>query len=469
MYQIPENVENNIFLIDETGNEIRYSDFQRLEKEFQKSIESRKIVLALSEPKAGFVMGLISFLTNGQIPLLVESSLNSEFIENLIDLYEVDYIFTPEGKIQNFMGYEKVVNFGDYSLLKKVTMSEIVPNVDLALLLSTSGTTGSPKVVRLSYENITSNGRAIAQSLSIGASDRAITTLPLSYSFGFSILNSHVVAGASMILTNSSITERSFWNSFSRFKPTSLSGVPFTFEMLQKMKFFDKPTSSSLRTITQAGGRMKNSLICNVDEFSRKNQIQFYVMYGQTEATARMSILDPMYTREKIGSIGKAILGGEFRIEYIDETHDKSTVKAGELIYSGPNVMMGYAENRFDLTKGDETNSILHTGDVATVDDDGFYFIVGRLKRFVKIAGKRINLDELENELNRAFSGVACMGEDESLIVFTSNADTSDLKRYICSKFNISPLKVRVDLMEEIPRLSNGKIDYKELKNTLND
>jgi acyl-CoA synthetase (AMP-forming)/AMP-acid ligase II len=192
-------------------------------------------------------------------------------------------------------------------------------------------------------------------------------------------------------------------------------------------------------------------------------------MYGQTEATARMSILDPMYTSEKIGSIGKAIPGGEFKIEYIDEKSDKTSLKAGELVYSGPNVMMGYAENRFDLAKGDESNGILHTGDVATIDDEGFYFIVGRLKRFVKIAGKRINLDELENDLNRSFTGVACLGEDDSLKVFTSNVDPSVMKIYICSKFNLNPLNVRVHLVEDIPRLSNGKVDYKELENQIYD
>lgn len=469
MYQIPENVEKNIFLIDKDGNEIRYADFHRQEKEFQKSIESRKIVLALSEPTPGFVMGLVSFLTNGQIPLLIESTLNLEFIKNLIDLYEVDYIFMPENKKHDFIRYEKITTFGDCVLLKTRIRAEKVPNENLALLLSTSGTTGSPKVVKLSYENITSNGRAIVESLNIGASDRAITTLPLSYSFGFSILNSHIMAGASIILTNKSITERSFWDSFSSFKPTSLSGVPFTFEMLKKMKFFVTPPSSSLRTITQAGGKMKNSLIGEIDEFSKINEIKFYVMYGQTEATARMSILDPMYTSEKIGSIGKSIPGGEFKIEYKDEQDEDSTVKAGELIYSGPNVMMGYAENRFDLTKGDELHGILHTGDVATIDDDGFYFIVGRLKRFIKVAGKRINLDELENDLNKSFTGVACLGEDDGLDLFTSNEDPSVVKRYTSSKFNLNPLSVRVHLVEDIPRHLSGKINYKKLKNKIDD
>ena len=467
-YKLPDNIKKNIFLVDSNGEKFTYLDFYEEQSEFQKNIDSRVVVLVLSESTSGSVMGLISFLINGQVPLLVESNLNIEFVNNLIKLYEVEYVFTAINERNKFPNFLEIAHLKNFVLLKTDQISNKYPDENLAILLSTSGTIGSPKVVRLSYENVVSNGQSIIKYLGIGSSDRAITTLPLSYSFGFSILNSHVLAGASIVLTNKSIMEREFWDVFTKHSPTSLSGVPFTFEMLHKVKFFAKSSPDSLRTITQAGGKMRNDLIAEVDKFSKKNKIEFYVMYGQTEATARISYLDSNYTTIKMGSIGKAIPGGKLRIEYLEAENAFGLNDAGELIYSGPNVMMGYAQDRLDITKSDELNGELSTGDIAVVDEDGFYYIVGRLKRFLKISGKRINLEEIEIILNREFSDVYCLGTDDSLEIFTCDGpNTETLKRFICSKFSLNPLGVRIHLVSDIPRLGNGKINYKELENQI--
>jgi long-chain acyl-CoA synthetase len=469
-YKIREDIKDNVFLIDAAGNQLSYSTFYKMEAEFQKNIGSRKVVLALCENTPGAVMGLVSFLMNGQIPILMESNSDSGFIQNLLKSYQVEYIFTAKKYHINYSSFIKVAEIADFVLLKTGEDSDIIPNVDLGLLLSTSGSTGSPKLVRLSYENIASNGKAIIEYLKIKSDDRAITTLPLSYSFGFSIINSHVLAGASIIMTDKSIMERGFWDQFEKYRPTSLSGVPFTFELLRRIKFFTKKPHKSLSVITQAGGKMTNDLILEVDKFSRENGINFYVMYGQTEATARISYLSPHLTNRKVGSIGKAIPGGNLTIDYLEEELTSTMSASGELIYKGPNVMMGYATNRVDLAKENELNGVLPTGDIATVDDDGFYYIVGRKKRFLKIHGKRVNLDEIESIMSSELSPVICSGVDDHLEIHTlRGANVLKLKQLVTSKFGISPLGVRIHLIEKIPRLENGKIDYKELENRIHD
>jgi long-subunit acyl-CoA synthetase (AMP-forming) len=415
-------------------------------------------------------MGLVSFLMNGQIPLLMESNSDSVFIQNLIKSYEIEYVFTAKKNHMKFASFLEVAEIGDFVLLKTGEHSGVCPNVDLGLLLSTSGSTGSPKLVRLSYRNIISNGRAIIEYLKITSDNRAITTLPFSYSFGFSIINTHVLAGASIILTEKSIMERGFWDQFQKYKPTSLSGVPFTFELLQRIKFFTKKPQDSLSVITQAGGKMRNGLILEVDQFSTANKIDFYVMYGQTEATARISYLSPNYTKIKLGSIGKAIPGGHLKIDYFEEDVIAGMDASGELIYTGPNVMMGYAENRLDLTKKDELRSELPTGDIATIDEDGFYFIVGRMKRFLKIHGKRVNLDEIESILSAEFNPIVCSGTDDRLEIYTlCETEVLKLKQFVISKFSLNPLGVRIHVMENIPRLENGKVNYRELENRIYD
>jgi acyl-coenzyme A synthetase/AMP-(fatty) acid ligase len=264
--------------------------------------------------------------------------------------------------------------------------------------------------------------------------------------------------------------EREFWTTFEKYSPTSLSGVPFTFEMLRRIGFFKKKPPSKLRTITQAGGKMSEVLVLEIDSYSKSADIRFFVMYGQTEATARISFLDPNYTSEKSGSIGKAIPGGSLEVVRSNSNIQFNSDRVGELIYYGPNVMLGYANSRLDLPKGDELMGRLPTGDLAVVDQDGFYYIVGRAKRILKVHGKRVNLDEVEELLKKQFGTVACHGHDDCLVIFGSeNIHLLDIKKYVCLKFRLNHLAVRVVEVEEIPRLSNGKVDYKELEALIND
>ncbi len=335
----------------------------------------------------------------------------------------------------------------------------------MALLLSTSGTTGSPKLVRLSYQNLVSNAFSISEYLSLDTSEIAISTLPMNYSFGLSILNSHLFVGATIVLTMESITQRKFWDVFKKFNVSSFSGVPYTFEIMKKFRLLNSDLPS-LKTITQAGGKLSNELIEYFTKICTNKGVNFYIMYGQTEATARLSYLDPQYNLKKLGSIGKPIPNGEFHI--IDENFNKIDQPgiSGELVYTGPNVMLGYAECQLDLTLGNVNKYRLHTGDIAFFDQDGFYFIVGRFKRFIKIFGNRVNLDELESLLLNFGVKSACIGEDNALVIYIIESKNLILvKEFLSKKLGIHFSVFDIRIIKEIPKNSSGKTLYSKLSN----
>ncbi len=219
---------------------------------------------------------------------------------------------------------------------------------DVAALYSTSGSTGSAKLVRLSAQNIQTNAESIATYLDIDESEITPTVLPLSYSYGASILSSHLLRGARLILTQYSVVDPEFVTLFEREKCTSLSGVPYTWELIEQVGLLDRDWPH-LATLTQAGGKMPASRVLRLATWAKENHKRLFVMYGQTECTARMSYLPWEHTLEHSDCIGVAIPGGEFRLVDEDGESVEGTGQRGELVYSGPNVMMGYATTREEL------------------------------------------------------------------------------------------------------------------------
>ena len=370
----------------------------------------------------------------------------------------------PKQKLEYFQNFEIIYSFKNYILIDLKSTSKSNLNENLALLLTTSGSTGSPKFVRLSYKNLSSNAESIIDYLKISKKDRPITTLPMSYSFGLSIINSHLIAGAKILVTSKSLMEKSFWDFFRMSKATSMSGVPFTFEILKKLRFFRMETPY-LKTLTQAGGKLNVDLLKEYADFCKLNNKDFYVMYGQTEATARISYVPPEKLLSKIGSIGLSIPGGNLSI--VDENMqciDDANI-VGEIKYSGPNVSMGYASSQMDLIKGDDNFGELLTGDLAKKDEDNFYFIVGRKKRFIKIFGNRINLDEVEQILKPAFGEVACVGQDDKMIIYlTDESEIKNIKTLLREMIGINKTAYQIKTLRNIPKNNSGKILYSELR-----
>ncbi len=329
----------------------------------------------------------------------------------------------------------------------------VEPHRDLALLLTTSGSTGNPKLVRLSRAGVLANATAIGESLGITADDVTPTTLPLFYTFGLSVLNSHLLRGATVVLERSGLLHRDFWTAAGDHGVTSLAAVPYQYEMLRRLRF-DPARYPALRTLTQAGGRLRPGL---VEDFAGRMAAvggRLFVMYGQTEATARMAVLPPERIADKLGSAGLPIPGGAF------------SVASGEVVYTGPNVMMGYAESAADLARGDDLGGVLRTGDLGHLDDEGFLFLTGRLKRIGKVFGVRVNLDDVERTL-AAHGPVAAVAGDDRLHVFVEGAD-ADATRSVRGELagfldtHFSGLDVRG--IDALPLLPTGKIDYRSLE-----
>jgi acyl-CoA synthetase (AMP-forming)/AMP-acid ligase II len=430
-------------------------------------LQTGTLVLLLCQNQYESVFFYINAVERGVIPILIDAETENSLVNTLIQEYQPDYIFGPSSNEVQFENYLVVNHLRNYTLFKSNQNSQIILNSELALLLSTSGTTGSPKLVRLSYNNLESNATSISEYLGLDSSDVAISSLPMNYSFGLSIINSHMFVGGSVIMTKESITQRGFWDLFKNFKVTSLSGVPYTFEILKKFRLLNTELPS-LKTITQAGGKLAIELVNHFAQFSAKKNIQFFVMYGQTEGTARLSYLDPKFVLDKLGSIGKPIPNGKFEI--IDRQGNIITEsnKAGELIYTGPNVMLGYANSKLDLAKGDEHCGKLKTGDIALFDEDGFYYIVGRIKRFIKIFGNRINLDDLEALLLSNGVESACIGDDNSLKVYITNLNLKDFtKDFLYKKLGIHFSAFEIMIIIAIPKSNSGKTLYSKLTELL--
>jgi len=460
---VNDNYKTNTIIITDIGESFRYEELIEISTKIYSHINRRSLIFCLCKNQIGSLCGYISCLQNRVVSVMLDSSMNKELLDELINTYQPEYIWLPTDQLSDFPNGREVYSMLDYSLVKLKSDSYFPLHDELALLLTTSGSTGSPKLVRISYENLEANASSIAEYLSIDEHERPITTLPMNYSFGLSIINSHLLKGATILLTSKSLMEKEFWAFLKDQKATSLSGVPYTYEILKKLRFFrmDLP---SLKTLTQAGGKLNNELNKEFAEFSQQTNKRFFVMYGQTEATARMSYLPPKYSLTKLGSMGIAIPGGEFSL--IDEAG--LTIKdhdiTGELVYRGKNVSMGYAECGADLQKEDENQGILFTGDLAERDRDNFYSIVGRKKRFIKLFGNRVNLDETERILKSILSDCACIGEDDHMQIYiTDHTRLNEVRDFISSKTGIHHSAFTIKHITAIPKNPSGKTIYSNL------
>jgi acyl-CoA synthetase (AMP-forming)/AMP-acid ligase II len=420
----------------------------------------RTVGVLVFTPEIAAVALFLGCLRSGRhVALPVGEDLDPGLLDALLAHYRPEWVALPAARAVP-AGYRQSAMLDGLVIATRGDVAAAAPPADaLALLLSTSGSTGSPKLVRLGHAAIAANATSIVEYLGLRPADRAITTLPLSYSFGLSILASHLDVGASLVLTRRTMLEREFWAQVDATGVTSLSGVPATFELLARLGL-ERRTLPSLRMLTQAGGRLRDDLIRRYDALARERGWTFWVMYGQTEAAPRISYVPPARLADKVGSIGIAVPGGTLAVD----------AETGELIYRGPNVMLGYAERRDDLALGDTQGGVLRTGDLARIDDDGYAYLTGRARRFVKLSGVRIGLDEVEHllaaDLDRP---VAATGADERLVVAVAGepaADADAVRRILQLRLHVHPGLVRILTPATLPLKATGKVDYQALDNT---
>lgn len=463
-----DKYSDNVAIITSDNKTFTYGELSSVISLFSPFMKHRGLCFIMCTNTVASLIGYLACLENRYVAALLDDSKDEETIDNLVGLYKPEYMWITNEKVNEKKDWTPVFCFEGYTLLRTSYEHGENQNCDiydeLAICLTTSGSTGSPKFVRLSYQNLISNAESIAIYLGIDEKERPITTLPMHYSYGLSVINSHLIKGATLLLTNLSVAQRAFWDFFRQQQATSMSGVPYTYELLRRLRF-SRMSLPSLKTMTQAGGKLNPELVKEYLTFAQETNRRFFVMYGQTEATARMSYLPIEVAMEKYKSIGVAIPFGEFHLEDANGMNINQDEIDGELVYTGPNVSLGYAESREDLDKGDENHGILHTGDIAKRDKDGFYYITGRISRFVKVWGNRCNLDALEQLAKTFDPDAVCVGEDDHIVLVTINeVDDNNLVKFLSHKTGLNPVAFKIKHIPSIPKNSSGKVLYSELK-----
>ncbi|WP_419147785.1 AMP-binding protein [Pseudoalteromonas 'SMAR'] len=425
------NSDNRII---EGSKAVCYSELESLVCAAQQKLpESKQLVALVAHNSLAFVIYYLALLRNRHAILLLDA--NKSMAEN--------QAIAEHFQANLFIDKETVTGLHARNL-------EIADA--LALLLPTSGSTGSVKRVKLTFENLAENTLGISQTLPISAGDKAMTSLPLSYSFGLSILNTHLQVGAEIILGQESVFAKDFWQQFKQHSVNSFYGVPFSFEMLVKLGLTRLPLEQ-LKYMAQAGGRLSNELWHALQQFSKTRGVAFFPMYGQTEATARIAIMQSSeFLQAPPGTIGEPLPQCQLYIE--------DDAEQGELCFSGANIFCGYANATVDLQTCSSI-ALLKTGDIAKRLTTGQLQIIGRTKRIAKLEGRRLNLDELESEVEKNLN-LPCVitSDDDILKVITCHRFSEGSDKRIAALAGCHFRQIKLIKVEEIPRLSNGKVDY---------
>ena len=422
----------------------------------RQAVGGRRLVFLAPAPDAESVLFYLACLRAG-LPLCLTEP-QPEPLARLCGIYRPALVLAPDTLTLPDGWDARPSALAGYVAARASDSGEEPLHSDLALLLTTSGSTGSPKLVRLTAGNLAANAAAIADYLSLRPGELAAQSLPMHYSYGLSVLNSHLVSGGGILLTPHSFMRPEFWRDADRLEATSFAGVPYMYETLHRLRF-DPAQHPSVRTYTQAGGALRRELIAHFHSRITQAGARLVIMYGQTEATARISFVPPERLAEKIGTIGRAIPGGRLHLEPIQGGD------AEQLVYQGANVMMGYAESPAELALGDVQHGVLRTGDLATVDEDGYYTIVGRLKRFAKLFGRRVSLEDVERELESAFPVrviATDAGDRLGLHVAPDGAVRDEaMVAHLAHFLAVPPAAIGIRRVSELPLTSSGKKDYR--------
>ena len=446
---------NKIAVTDDSGRSVTYGEVCDFSVEFAQHLPHRTLIFILSENKIGSLLGYTASLSNHIVPLIISAATEEGLFAHLYEVYKPEYLWLPIS-IAERKGFESLFSAWEYCLVKTVCPKALLYD-DLSFLLPTSGSTGSPRLVRHSYRNVEANAENVSRLFCLDGTEKAMAILPMHYTMGLSVITSHLYAGATLLLSSRSLLDKGFWSMLK--EATSFTGVPYSYEILAKMRFtrMDLP---NLKVITQGGGKLTEELFGMLAQYAHDNGKKFIATYGQSECTARMAYLPAELALEKTCSIGFAEPGGQLSIVDEDGNETFEGEAQGEMVYRGENVTLGYANSQEDLLKGDENHGVMRTGDLARRDADGCYFIIGRLKRFLKIYGLRIGLDEVEQMIKTEFNtDCYCKGDDEKLIVLVTDSKYKDvLSTFIEEKTHLFHQRIEVQVVEEILRNEAGKV-----------
>lgn len=459
---IDKQKKGKMALIDNDGNTITYGELAEMMVKVGQKVEPRSIIFILCKNTIGSMIGYLGFIENDAIPLNLSSKIDEVLLYNLLDTYLPAYLWVPEEDAEKIEGEVLFSSYG-YTLLK--TGNEKYPiNNKLQFLMTTSGSTGSPKLVRYKKGNLEANAKNVARAFGWSEKERPICDLGMQYTMGLNVINTHLYVGATVLLTTYNIMSGEFWDYIKSQCATNFTGVPFSYDLFYRLRF-ERMDLPNLTTLSEGGGKLTDARFAQLAEYAQRTGKRFIASFGTTETSARMACLPAELAMTKIGSIGRAIPEGELFLIDSDGTILTDSVAEGEMCYKGPNVTMGYAICKEDLLKDDEFNGEYHTGDMARRDEDGCYYVTGRLSRFLKLLSYRVSLDQCERLIQQEFGiECACSGTDQRMNIYiTYESKKIEVLEFISSKLNLYKSLFRIIVVDEIPRNDSGKIQYRLL------
>ena len=466
MFNKFKSYKNKVEIYDESQN-LSFNKLLIETNKIKKKINKRSLILLISENSIGTIISYIFCLLNNHVLIIIDSKSSEKNIKNILSKYKPDYIFCSLRYTKK--NFEKIFDFYNNFLFKNKIRVKKKLNKNLCVLLSTSGSMNSNKFVKLSKKNIKSNTLSIIKYLKLKSNDSAISSLPISYSYMLSVINSHLQVGGSIAVTSTSIVQKKFWSFYKKSKCTSFNGVPYNYEILSKVGL-NNLKIKSLKYITQAGGKLEKKFNLELIKFCNKNKLKLFTMYGQTEASPRISYLEPRFSLKKIGSIGKAI--PNTKLYLIDDLNNKikKPFERGEIVCEGSNVFMGYSNEYKDLDKDYECGIKLKTGDIGYFDKDDFFFLTSRKNKIAKIYGNRVDIEQLESLMSSKGFKIFCVAYNNKIAVFSDKRyKNSHLINTLSNETNLNFQVFEYYKLKKFPRTDNGKISYIKLKNYIDD
>ena len=459
---IDKQVPTSVALIDNEGHSITYGELAEEMRALGAKVEPRSVIFILCKNTVGAMAGYLGFIERGAVPLNLSHKIDEELLSTLLQTYTPAYLWVPEEFTDKFE-YETICSAYGYTLLR--TGEALYPlNDQLQFLMTTSGSTGSPKLVRYKKGNLEANAKNVAKAFGWTKDERPICDLGMQYTMGLNVINTHLYVGATVLLTTSNLMSGDFWDYLRNERATNFTGVPFSYDIMYRLRF-ERMDLPYLTTLSEGGGKLTDARFIQLAEYAQRTGKRFIASFGTTETSARMACLPAELALTKTGSIGRAIPEGELFLIDGDGKVQTEPVAEGEMCYRGPNVTMGYAECRDDLMRGDDFGGEYHTGDLARRDEDGCYYVTGRMSRFLKLLSYRVSLDQCERLIQQEFGiECACSGTDQCMNVYlTDGSKKAEVLDFIAARTKLYRSLFKVIIVDKILRNDSGKIRYRQM------